>query len=97
MCVCACVRAYVCEGAVSVSYVLTSLSVFLQVMQLVFLGLYTFVILFSFEKPCQPSVYEKFLIGWIVTMISDEIRQVRTANINLLVHWTTKNNRDRSF
>lgn len=44
-------------------------------MHLCFLGLYAFVILFSFHKPL-PSVYEVSLMCWIGVIIVDEIRQV---------------------
>ena len=44
-------------------------------MHLCFLGLYAFVILFSFLKP-WPSVYEIMLMCWIGVIIMDEIRQV---------------------
>lgn len=45
-------------------------------MHLFFLGLYTFVILFSFHKPPRPSIYEIILLCWIGVIIVDEIRQV---------------------
>ena len=45
-------------------------------MHLFFLGLYTFVILFSFRKPPRPSIYEIILLCWIGVIIVDEIRQV---------------------
>ncbi|KAJ7392349.1 hypothetical protein OS493_012008 [Desmophyllum pertusum] len=44
-------------------------------MHLCFLGLYAFVILFSFHKP-WPSVYEIVLLCWVGVIIMDEIRQV---------------------
>lgn len=44
-------------------------------MHLCFLGLYAFVILFSFLEP-WPSVYEILLMCWIGVIIMDEIRQV---------------------
>lgn len=46
-----------------------------QGMHLCFLGLYAFVILFSFHKP-WPSVYEIVLLCWVGVIIMDEIRQV---------------------
>ena len=52
-----------------------SLFYFFQGMHLCFLGLYAFVILFSFHKPL-PSVYEVSLMCWIGVIIVDEIRQV---------------------
>lgn len=44
-------------------------------MHLCFLGLYAFVILFSFHKP-WPSIYEIVLLCWIGVIIMDEISQV---------------------
>ena len=44
-------------------------------MHLVFLGLYAFVVLFSFHKT-WPSNYEVVLLCWIGVIIMDEIRQV---------------------
>ena len=44
-------------------------------MHLVFLGLYAFVVLFSFDKT-WPSNYEVLLLCWIGVIIMDEIRQV---------------------
>ena len=44
-------------------------------MHLVFLGLYAFVVLFSFHKT-WPSNYELVLLCWIGVIIMDEIRQV---------------------
>ena len=86
-----CVRRGVCISDDKCFNKFICLGLFLQVMHIVLLVLYSYVILFSFEKPL-PSAYERVLIGWIGTMIWDEIRQVRTANIKLLVHWTSENN-----
>lgn len=51
-------------------------------MHLFFLGLYTFVILFSFRKPPRPSIYEIILLCWIGVIIVDEIRQVILEETN---------------
>jgi len=57
-----------------VKYKHTRLFLF-QGMHLCFLGLYAFVILFSFHKP-WPSIYEIVLLCWVGVIIMDEIRQV---------------------
>lgn len=48
---------------------------FLQGSHFVFLCLYAFVILFSFERT-YPSVYEAIIMCWLFTIICEEIRQV---------------------
>jgi len=52
-------------------------------MHLCFLGLYAFVILFSFHKP-WPSIYEIVLLCWVGVIIMDEIRQVIHQETNTL-------------
>lgn len=49
-------------------------------MHLCFLGLYAFVILFSFHKS-WPSIYEIVLLCWIGVIIMDEIRQVSNKEL----------------
>ncbi|XP_067038540.1 transient receptor potential cation channel subfamily M member 3-like isoform X2 [Acropora muricata] len=51
-------------------------------MHLFFIGLYTFVILFSFRKAPRPSIYEIILLCWIGVIIVDEIRQVILQEAN---------------
>ena len=51
-------------------------------MHLCFLGLYAFVILFSFHKPPRPSDYEIVLLCWVGVIIADEIRQVNDRDIS---------------
>lgn len=53
-------------------------------MHLVFLGLYAFVVLFSFHKS-WPSNYELVLLCWIGVIIVDEIRQVSIQLARLCV------------
>ena len=53
---------------------------FFQGMHLCFLGLYAFVILFSFHKS-WPSIYEIVLLCWIGVIIMDEIRQVSNKEL----------------
>lgn len=50
-------------------------------MHLCFLGLYAFVILFSFHKT-WPSIYEIVLLCWVGVIIVDEIRQVIQQETN---------------